>query len=136
LVSLRIPVWIGLLLVLGAGCAAAGKSDRPPNVAPAPSQAAISNVGFDQAVKLGSDYVYVNTGVSNPTVAASRTLPGGMLELTFDLGPGVPDPARVVIDPNGKGELRRFGPAGAGSSTPRPSMSGPEPVAPRRRSGT
>ena len=84
-------------LLVAAGCVS-GRSERPPNVAPAPSSAAISNVGFDQAVKLGSDYVYVNTGVSNPTVASSQTLPGGMLELTFDLGPGVPDPVRVMID--------------------------------------
>jgi hypothetical protein len=98
-VSERVRGWIGLLLV-GAGCAAAGKSDRPPNVAPAPSSAAISNVGFDQAVKLGSDYVYANTGVSNATVTQSQTLPGGMLELTFDLGPGVPEPAKVVVDQN------------------------------------
>jgi len=94
----RVQGWVGLLVV-AAGCVS-GRSERPPNVAPAPSSAAISNVGFDQAVKLGSDYVYANTGVSNPTVASSQTLPGGMLELTFDLGPGVPEPARVVIDQN------------------------------------
>ena len=87
------------LLVVAAGCVS-GRSERPPNGAPAPSAAAISTVGFDQAVKMGSDYVYANTGVSNPTVASSQTLPGGMLELTFDLGPGVPEPARVVIDQN------------------------------------
>lgn len=101
-VSLRVLGWVGLLLV-AVNCVS-GKSDRPPNVAPAPSSAAISNVGFDQAVKLGSDYVYANTGVSNVTVAQSQTLPGGMLELTFDLGPGVPEPARVVVDPN-KGKV-------------------------------
>ena len=94
----RVPGWVGLLFV--AAACVSGRSDRPPNVAPAPSAAAISNVGFEQAVKLGSDYVYANTGVSNPTVASSQTLPGGMLELTFDLGPGVPEPARVVIDQN------------------------------------
>jgi hypothetical protein len=57
-------------------------------------------VGFDQAVKLGSDYVYANTGVSTVSVASSQTLPGGMLELTFDMGPGIPEPVRVVVDPN------------------------------------
>lgn len=102
LVSLRVLGWVGLLLGV-TGCVS-GRSDRPPNVAPAPAPATISNVGFDQAVKLGSDYVYANTGVSNATVAQSQTLPGGMLELTFDLGPGIPEPARVVIDPN-KGKV-------------------------------
>src|SRR5262245_8645318 len=80
------------------GCAASGASTRPPEVAPAPSAAAVSNVGFDRAVKLGSDYVYANTGVSTVAVASSQSLPGGMVELTFDMGPGVPEPMRVVVD--------------------------------------
>jgi hypothetical protein len=86
------------------GCAASGAGTRPPTVAPAPSAAAVSNVGFDQAVKLGSDYVYTSTGVSTVAVASSQSLPGGMLELTFDLGPGVPEPMRVVVDQN-KGKV-------------------------------
>jgi hypothetical protein len=97
-VNVRVPEWVRLLVV-APGCAS-GRSERPPNVAPAPSSAAISNVGFDQALKLGSDYVYTNTGVSNANVTRTQTLPGGMLEITFDLGPGIPEPARVVIDPN------------------------------------
>jgi hypothetical protein len=91
--------WLVVLLV-AAGCAAAGHGDRPPNVAPAPSSAAISNVGFDGAVKAGSDYVYASTGVEHPTVSRSETLPSGMLQLDFDLGPGVPEPMRVTVDPN------------------------------------
>jgi hypothetical protein len=92
------------LALIWMGCAASGESTRPPNVAPAPSAASISNVGFEQAVKLGSDYVYSSTGVSNAKVASSQTLPGGMVELTFDLGPGIPEPVRVVVDPN-KGKV-------------------------------
>ena len=88
-----------VVLLLAAGCAAAGHSDRPPNVAPAPSSAAISNLGFDGAVKAGSDYVVASTGVNHPTVSKSQTLPSGMLKLDFDLGPGVPEPMRVTVDP-------------------------------------
>jgi hypothetical protein len=51
-------------------------------------------------VKAGSDYVVASTGVTNPTVYRRQALPSGMLELTFDLGPGVPEPVRVVVDPN------------------------------------
>ena len=91
--------WLGVLL-LAAACAASGRSDRPPNAAPAPSSAAISNLGFDGAVKAGSDYVAASTGVDHPKLKKSETLPSGMLQLDFDLGPDVPDPVRVTVDPN------------------------------------
>lgn len=90
--------WPGILL-LAAGCAS-GRSDRPPAVAPAPSPGAISNLGFDGAVKAGSDYVVAATGVDRATLHQSQTLPSGMLQLTFDLGPDVPEPVRVTVDPN------------------------------------
>lgn len=91
--------WLGVLLLCVA-CAASGRSDRPPNAAPAPSSAAISNLGFDGAVKAGSDYVAASTGVPHPSVSKSQTLPSGMLQLDYDLGPGVPEPMRVTVDPN------------------------------------
>jgi len=97
-VSWRATGWAGLFL-LGAGCAAAGGSDRPPAPGPAPSSAAIANLGFDGALKAGSDYVAASTGVTTAKVHQAQTLPSGMLELTFDLGPGVPEPMRVVVDP-------------------------------------
>lgn len=96
--SWRATGWAGLFL-LGAGCAAAGGTDRQPAPGPAPSPAAITNLGFDGALKAGSDYVVANTGVTNAQVHQAQTLPSGMLELTFDLGPGVPEPMRVVVDP-------------------------------------
>ena len=95
----RCPGWLGVL-VLSTGCAAAGHSDRPPNAAPAPSSAAISNLGFDGAVKAGSDYVVASTRVERATLIKSQILPSGMLQLDFDLGPGVPEPVRVTVDPN------------------------------------
>jgi hypothetical protein len=100
--------WL-VVLLLAAGCAAAGHSDRPPNAAPPPSSAAISNLGFDGAVKAGSDYVVASTGVDHPTVSKTQTLPSGMLQLEFDLGPGVPEPMRVMVDPD-KGRVQSLEP--------------------------
>jgi hypothetical protein len=91
--------WLGVLL-LAAACASAGRSDRPPNIEPAPSSGAISNLGFDGAVKAGSDYVVASTGVDRATLNKSQTLPSGMLQLDFDLGPDMPEPVRVTVDPN------------------------------------
>ena len=92
--------WLGVVLLV-AGCAAAGRSDRPPTPGPAPSPGAIATLGFPSAVRAGSDYVVANTCVSNPTLAQSQTLPSGNLQLDFDLGPGVPEPMRVTVDPSG-----------------------------------
>lgn len=91
------PRWLGLLL-LSVGCAASGRGDRPPAAGPAPSSAAISNVGFDRALRIGSDYVVASTGVE-PRLVGSQVTPTGMLALTFDLGPSVPEPVRVMVDP-------------------------------------
>jgi hypothetical protein len=57
----------------------------------------IATLGFDQAVRMGSDYVQQSVGVGNPTLIASQELPAGLVELTFDLGPGK-FPVRVVVD--------------------------------------
>lgn len=106
--SSRTSGWLGVLLLFAA-CAAAGGSDRPPNVAPAPSSAAISNLGFDGAVKAGSDYVVASTGVDRVTLNKSQTLPSGMLQLDYDLGPDVPEPVRVTVDPS-KGKVQSLEP--------------------------
>ncbi|HET9036875.1 MAG TPA: hypothetical protein VFN45_11740 [Myxococcaceae bacterium] len=91
--------WLGVLL-LCAGCASAGRGDRPPTPGPAPSPGAITSLGLQGAVRAGSDYVVANTNVQNPTLTRSETLPSGMVQLDFDLGPGVPEPVRVTVDPN------------------------------------
>jgi len=98
-VRVRPSGWLGVLL-LSAGCAASGRGDRPPAPGPAPSPAAISNVGYDRALRAGSDYVVASTGVDQPKLAKSQITPTGMLELTFDLGPSVPEPVKVLVDPN------------------------------------
>ena len=91
--------WLGVLL-LTAACAAAGRSDRPPNPGPPPSPGAISTLGFQGAVRAGSDYVVASTTVPHPTLTRSETLPSGMLQLDFDLGPDGPEPVRVTVDPD------------------------------------
>ena len=105
--SPRARVWMAVLLL--AGCAASGTSERPPTVAPAPSPAAIANLGFDGAVKAGSDYVVANTGVDHATLNRSQEIPGGMLALTYDLGPDMPEPVQVVVDPQ-LGKVRSLEP--------------------------
>ena len=84
------------LALMWLGCAASGAGTRPPTVAPAPSSASISILGFDEAVRLGSDYVSA-AGYGNAHLASSQELPGGLLELNFDLGPGA-HPVRVIVD--------------------------------------
>ena len=107
--SSRTSGWLGVLLLFAA-CAAAGGSDRPPDVAPAPSSAAISNLGFDGAVRAGSDDVVASTGVDRVDPEqepdpAQRDAPAG-------LRPGsriVPQPVRATVDPN-KGKVQSLEP--------------------------
>jgi hypothetical protein len=54
-------------------------------------------LGFDEAVRLGSDYVKQSAGYGDATLVSSQELPAGMLELTFDLGPGA-HPVRLTVD--------------------------------------
>lgn len=57
----------------------------------------IATLGFDQAVRMGSDYVRQSAGVGDATLLASQETPAGLLQLTFDLGPGK-FPVRVTVD--------------------------------------
>jgi hypothetical protein len=57
----------------------------------------IANLGFDQAVRMGSDYVRQSAGVGDAALLSSQELPAGLLLLTFDLGPGK-FPVRVTVD--------------------------------------
>jgi hypothetical protein len=57
----------------------------------------IAVLGFDQAIQMGSDYVKKSAGVGEASLLASQELPAGLLQLTFDLGPGK-FPVRVVVD--------------------------------------
>jgi hypothetical protein len=57
----------------------------------------ISTLGFDQAVRMGSDYVKTSAGPGEPTLLSSQELSAGLVRLTFDLGPGK-FPVRVTVD--------------------------------------
>jgi hypothetical protein len=57
----------------------------------------IATLGFDQAVRMGSDYVRQSSGVGEVTLISSQELPANLLLLTFDLGPGK-FPVRVTVD--------------------------------------
>jgi hypothetical protein len=57
----------------------------------------IGTLGFDQAVRMGSDYVRQSTGVGEVALISSQELPANLLLLTFDLGPGR-FPVRVTVD--------------------------------------
>ena len=89
--------WAAGFLLMWTACAPAGHGNRPPAPAPPPSPGMIATLGFDQAVRMGSDYVKQSSGVGEATLIASQELPAGMLQLTFDLGPGK-FPVRVMVD--------------------------------------
>ena len=89
--------WATGFFVMWTACAPAGHSNRPPAPAPPPSPGMIATLGFDQAVQMGSDYVKKSTGVGEATLIASQELPAGILQLTFDLGPGK-FPVRLTMD--------------------------------------
>lgn len=89
--------WAAGFFVMWTACAPAGHGNRPPAPAPPPSPGMIATLGFDQAVRMGSDYVKQSTGVGEVTLLASQELPANLLQLTFDLGPGK-FPVRVTVD--------------------------------------
>jgi hypothetical protein len=63
----------------------------------------LANLGFDQAVRLGSDYVKRASNVTDATLISSQEFSPGVLQLTFDLGPGR-FPVRVTVD-RGSGQV-------------------------------
>ncbi len=97
LAAAMMRAWAAGVFLMWTACAPSGHGNRPPAPAPPPSPGMIANLGFDQAVRMGSDYVKQSTGVGEATLLASQELPAGMLQLTFDLGPGK-FPVRVVVN--------------------------------------
>ena len=96
--------WAAGFFLVWTACAPAGHGNRPPAPAPPPSPGMIATLGFDQAVRMGSDYVKQSSGVGEVTLLSSQELPGNLLELTFDLGPGK-FPVRLKVD-RSSGEVR------------------------------
>ncbi len=97
LTAAMMRVWAAGFFLVWTACAPAGHGNRPPAPAPPPSPGMIATLGFDQAVRMGSDYVKQSAGVGEATLIASQELSAGMVQLTFDLGPGK-FPVRVVVD--------------------------------------
>lgn len=97
LTAAMMRVWAAGFFLVWTACAPAGHGNRPPAPAPPPSPGMMATLGFDQAVRMGSDYVKQSAGVGEATLIASQELSAGMVQLTFDLGPGK-FPVRVVVD--------------------------------------
>ncbi len=112
--------WL-LCSVLLAACVADDRSNRPPLVPPAPPQDVITVGGFDDAMHIGSDYIYASK-LPDRVFIGSQELPGNMWLLRFGPGSSGGPPVDLVIDAK-SGKVVREVPAGAAAelkATPSP----------------
>lgn len=86
--------WLCASLALLGACVANDKSTRPPNVPPAPPQPVISTVGFNDAWRIGSDYIY-NSQLPDRVFIGGQQLAGNLWVLRF--GPGATGGPRVDL---------------------------------------
>jgi hypothetical protein len=133
--------WLLCSVVLLAGCASDDRSSRPPLVPPAPPQDVINVAGFDDAMHVGSDYVYASK-LPDRVFIGSQELPGNLWLLRFGSGASGGPPVDLVIDtktgkvvkevPAGaEAELKSTLPAAVPSDTPsKPAADEVEPKAP------
>jgi hypothetical protein len=115
-----------LLLCSGlvAACASDDRSSRPPLVAPAPPQDVINVAGFDDAMHVGSDYIYAQK-LPDRVFIGSQELPGNLWLLRFGPGASGGAPVDLVIDAKA-GKVVREVPAGAAAELKAtPSAPGP-----------
>jgi hypothetical protein len=128
--------WLLLCSALMAACVANDRSTRPPLVAPPPSQAVISVAGFDDAMRVGSDYIYA-TKLPDRVFIGSQELPGNLWLLRFGTGATGTAPVDLMVDTK-EGKVVRELPAGAaaelkatpGADQPSDAPSVPTPVEP------
>jgi len=80
-----------------AACVANDRSNRPPLVPPAPPQAVISAGGFDNAMRIGSDYIYASK-LPDRVFIGAQELPGNLWLLRFGPGPTGGRPVDLLID--------------------------------------
>ncbi len=96
---------------LVAACASSDTGNRPPLVAPTPPQDVITVAGFDDAMHVGSDYIYAQK-LPDRVFIGSQELPGNLWLLRFGPGSGTGAPVDLVIDAK-SGKVVREVPAGA-----------------------
>jgi hypothetical protein len=102
--------WL-LCSVLLAACVADDRSNRPPLLPPAPPQDVITVGGFDDAMHIGSDYIYASK-LPDRVFMGSQELPGNLWLLRFGSGSSGGPPVDLVIDAK-SGKVVREVPAGA-----------------------
>lgn len=118
-------LWATLALL--CACVANDKSTRPPNVPPAPPQALISTAGFNDAWRIGSDYIYASQLPDRVFIGAQQ-LPGNLWLLRFGPGKSGGPPVDLFID-TAQGKVVREQPASADTElklTPEPPALTPE----------
>jgi hypothetical protein len=89
--------WLLCTLLLSACVADDRSTRRPPLVAPAPPQDIITVGGFDDAMHIGSDYIYASK-LPDRVFMGSQELPGNLWLLRFGAGASGGPPVDLVID--------------------------------------
>lgn len=105
--------WL-LCSVLFGACVADDRSNRPPLVPPAPPQDVITVGGFDDAMHIGSDYIYASK-LPDRVFIGSQELPGNLWLLRFGPGSSGGAPVDLVIDAK-SGKVVREVPTGASAA--------------------
>src|SRR5277367_1934623 len=103
--------WLLSSVLVLAGCASDDRSSRPPLVPPTPPQEVINVAGFDDAMHVGSDYIYAQK-LPDRVFIGSQELPGNLWLLRFGPGSGGGPPVDLVINTT-TGKVVREVPAGA-----------------------
>jgi hypothetical protein len=114
-------------LALVVGCVSNDRSDRPPLVPPAPPQELISTAGFDDAMHVGSDYIYASQ-LPDRVLIGAQELPGHLWLLRFGPGANGGPPVDLYIDTT-RGKVVREE-SGAVDAALKPSSPSPPPPPP------
>jgi len=96
---------------LATACASSDTGNRPPLLPPAPPQDVITVAGFDDAMHVGSDYIYAQK-LPDRVFIGSQELPGNLWLLRFGPEGSAGAPVDLVIDTK-TGKVVREVPAGA-----------------------
>ncbi len=122
--------WLLCSVLVGA-CVANDRSTRPPAIPPAPPQDVISVAGFDDAMHLGSDYIY-SSKLPDRVFLGAQEIPGNLWLLRFGPGPTGGPPVDLVID-LGTGSVKEVqGAYGSLKPLPTSPASSDTPSAPKK----